>query len=99
MSINFSHFGKNLFFLLIFQLFYSSETLAWIGYEEKTNDMIDVFSETEIEIGSDISYYDFGAKQYRNGFVTFTDSAASGFRVELKDIETNKTRVFIMDQD
>ncbi len=93
-------YRKNLTFLfsLLFFLLKPLISLAWIGYEETTNIMIDVLPESEIEIGNDISYYDFKAKAYHNAYVIFTDYTAAGLRIEVKDLESAKKRVFIMDQ-
>ena len=86
-----------LFFIACF-LLKPLTVLAWVGYEEDSNIMIDILPESEVEIGNDISYYDFKVKAYRNAYVTLTDFGATGTRIEVKEIETKRKRVFIMDE-
>lgn len=74
----------------------SRVAIAWIGYEEVTNDMIDIFSDKYVDTGIDISYYDFRAEKYYNGYVTFKDDVSDGTRLEVNELETKKKRVFIM---
>ena len=80
--------------------FYCQKSLAVIGYEETTNKMIDTtFSIYDINIADDFQYYDFEDRQYKNGYVEFKDYTAAGLRVEAKEIETSKSRIFIIDYD
>lgn len=82
----------------VFVCFYCQKSLAIIGYEETTNKMIDTtFSIYDINIADDFQYYDFEDRQYKNGYVEFKDYTAAGLRLETKEIETSKPRIFIID--
>jgi hypothetical protein len=89
-------------FFLILTLFLAqlNQAFATIGYEESTENMIDTNVDiSEIEIGSDIIYYDFSAKEYKNAFVELKDDTVSGIRIEVKELETNQKRVFVIDYE
>ncbi len=87
----------NFLFFLLFFIAKSIAALAWVGYEESTSTMIDIISDEYVDVGVDISYYDFGAEKYFNAFVTFKDSVSDQTRLEVNELETKKKRVFIMD--
>lgn len=94
---------KKLIFIaktLIFCLFLAKNASATIGYEEETNHMISTVNSAEyFDIGDDIMYYDFSVKKYRNGFIEFRDSTTSGTKIIIRELETGKKRVFLLDYD
>lgn len=101
MSINFSIIKKffRIFVIYFFFLPVNSAFCA-IGYEENTNIMIDTIEEiSSIDFASEISYYDFEDGKYFNAFVEFKDNTISGIRIEVKEVETQKNRVFIIDYE
>lgn len=98
MSIKF--YTKIKFFSILLFFLSPSQSFADLGYEEETENMIDTIENiSEIEIGQDIQYYDFAAQQYKNAFVNFKDNTASGIRIEVKELETEKQRIFTIDYD
>ncbi len=100
MSIIFSYKTKKYFKIAIFLSFLlkSNFVFASIGYEENTNIMIDTMTSAfEMQAGDEILYYDFDAKEYRNGFVEFVDSQVAGLKIDVKEVETKKNRSFFID--
>lgn len=87
-------------FLFLLNLFLVNKSFASIGYEENTNIMIDtVDSVCDVYVGEDILYYDFTDKKYYNGFIDFKDNSLAGIRIEIKEIETDRIRTFLIDYE
>ena len=89
---------RTIFFLL--SLVVSSlnylPALAWSGY--------DYDNKTDIEIGPGnlvresliIQFYDSKYDDYHTAQVLFMESDSGGTRLQVKDLDLNKTRIFIM---
>ena len=76
----------------------STNSFAWAGYEENTNISIDIPSGNLVRIGRQIDFFDFSTNNYHPAEVIFVDDIFSGTRLELKDLETNKKRIFYMER-
>ncbi len=90
--------SKYIFLILSMLIGLCKNSWAAIGYEENTNVMISTTKEiSEIEIGSDIIYYDFEDEKYYNAFVNFKDYTIAGIRLEVTQIENDHDRVFLIE--
>ncbi len=76
----------------------STDSFAWAGYEETTNISIDIPSGNLVRIGRQIDVFDFSTNNYHPAEVIFLDDIFSGTRLEVKDLETGKRRVFYMER-
>ena len=90
---------KNFFFTTITLLTLASvDSFAWAGYEETTNISIDIPPGNLVRPGRQIDIFDFSTNNYHPSEVIFLDDIFSGTRLEVKDLETGKRRVFYMER-
>ncbi len=71
---------------------------AWGGYEETTNVQIDIPPGNLVRVGREINIYDFSDKKYHNVEVMFMDDIFVGTKLDVKDYETKKRRIFYMEK-
>jgi len=85
---------------IIFALIFANITncFAWSGYEETTNIQIDIPPGNLVRVGREINIYDFSDKKYHNVEVMFMDDIFVGTKLDVKDYETKKRRIFYMDR-
>lgn len=85
-------------FALFATILNPARALAWGGYEESTNISIDIGPGNLVRVGNEIQYYDFSDKKMHSGEVIFMDDIFSGTRLDVRDYELKKRRVFYMER-
>ncbi len=83
--------------ICLFSLIPLISVSAWTGHEDKTNISIDIGPGNLVRDGKEITYYDFSTKNIHSAEVIFIDERFSGSRLEVRDYETKKRRIFYMD--
>lgn len=76
----------------------ASDAWSWAGYEEASNAQIDIPPGTTVKIGHQIDIYDLSDQKYHPSEVIFLDDIFVGTRLEVRDLETNKKRIFYMER-
>ncbi len=85
-------------FILFSIIFNPSNSFAWAGFEESTNISIDIGPGNTVQEGNEIQYYDFSTKKTHIAEVIFIEYIFSGARLEVRDYELKKRRIFYMER-
>ncbi len=85
-------------FLFIATLFFcgTKACLAWDGYDYDNKTAIEIETGNLVREGLVIQFYDSKANDYHAAKVLFMESDAGGTRIQLQDLDSQKERVFIM---
>ncbi len=75
----------------------SSNSLAWTGYDFDDKNQIEIGSGNLVREGFLIQFYDSKSDNYHSAKVLFLDDVSGGSRLQVKDLDLNKERTFIME--
>jgi hypothetical protein len=92
---------KNAFFLkTVIAIFLPvSSSFAWGGFDFDSKTSIEIEEGNLVREGLVIQFYDYQLDRYHAGKILFIDSVADGTRIQLKDLDANQERTFIMQSD
>lgn len=89
-----------LFFATIFAaIFFITPSFAWTGYDYDEKTTIAIEEGNLVREGLVIQFYDYQLDQYHAGKILFIESVADGTRIQLKDLDSKKNRIFIMQRE
>jgi hypothetical protein len=71
--------------------------LAWSGYDFEDKTEIEIGEGNLVREGLIIQFYDTKLDNYRSAKVLFLEESSGGSRLQVKDLDSKKERVFIME--
>ncbi len=73
-----------------------SSASAWSGYDYDNKTEIDIGPGNLVREGLIIQFYDNRSDNFHTARVLFSEEIAGGTRLQIKDLDSNKERTFIM---
>lgn len=83
--------------ILILVMLFSSQAIAWNGYDYESGNDIEIEKENLVRHGEEIEYYDYGTSEYHYGDVESINSNGSSTEIEIYDQESGEYRTFEME--
>jgi len=89
---------KTIFLALIISFCLRSyQADAWTGYDFDDKSEIEINEGNLVREGLVIQFYDSKSDNYHSAKVLFLDETSGGSRLQIKDLDTKKERIFIME--
>ena len=91
--------NKKNFFLALFtiaNIAIPNSSNAWSGYDYDNKAEIDIGPGNLVREGLIIQFYDNRTDNFHTARVLFSEEIAGGTRLQIKDLDSKKERVFIM---
>jgi hypothetical protein len=82
------------FFDAIF--FVTNPSFAWTGYDYDEKSTIEIEQGNLVREGLVIQFYDYNLDKYHAAKIIFVESVVDGTRIQIKDLDAKKERIFIM---
>ena len=92
--------GSSYFFLLLIFLYFSLLTksaLAWSGFDYQNNTSIDIGSGNLVRENLEVTIFDWSDNTYHQVEILVMNESFNGTRLEVRDLETGKKRIFEME--
>jgi len=84
--------------LIISIVFFALQAMAWDGYDYESGSYVEIEKDNLVRSGQEIEFYDYGAGEYKYGYVESINNYGSSVEVEIYDQETGDYRIFEMDR-
>ena len=93
--------GKSLFNLTIFLAFFFNinQLYAWTGFDYSNKTTIDIGQGNLVREGLVIQFYDSKDDNFHTAKILLITEVAGGTEIQLKDLDSKKERVFLMQQN
>jgi len=93
----FSVISKKIFAIFFITSFFASASLkAWTGYDYDQKTTIEIEEGELVREGLTVQFYDYNSDDYHTATIHFIESVTDGTRIELRDLDAKKERIFIM---
>ena len=76
-----------------------NQALAWDGYDYENKSDIEINEGNLVREGSVIQFYESKIDNYRTAKVISMDSVAGGVKLQVKDLDSEAERTFIMKEE
>lgn len=93
--------GFSYFFPLLIFLFITlppEKALAWSGFDYENNTSIEIGPGNLVRENMEVKIFDWSDSSYHDVEILIMEESFNGTRLEVKDLETGKKRVFEMEE-